>query len=94
MYNHISTVHNPQALYAILQKSRCNQSNMVVANRQWLIGEGATTPHHPHRHSENHFLKKAKSVEKLVGRGTHYMLEAEAVLKRNFENAEMLSHRT
>jgi hypothetical protein len=44
MYNHISTVHNPQALYAFLQKSRCNQSIMVVANRQWLIGEGATVP--------------------------------------------------
>ena len=93
MYNHISTVHNPQPLNAFLQKSRCNQSNMVVANRQWRIGEGATAPP-PHRHSENHFLKKAKSVEKLGGRGTHYMLEAEAVLKRNFENAEMLSHRT
>jgi hypothetical protein len=51
---------------------------MVVANRQWRISEGATaaTPL-PNRHTENYFLKKAKSVEKLGGGGTPYVLEAE-----------------
>jgi hypothetical protein len=46
---------------------------MVVANRQWRIGEGATAPQSP----QKPFSQNTKFVEKLGGGGIHYMLEAE-----------------
>ena len=70
MYNHISTVHNPQPLNAFLRKSRCNQSNIVVANRQWLIGVCATAPPPPIATVKTIFSKRL-NLERNWGEGLH-----------------------
>jgi hypothetical protein len=78
MYNQI----HRHLINAFLEKSRCNQSNMVVANRQWRIA----------------IFSKRLNLWRNWGEGVHVTCSklklTKYVLKRSFENAEMLSHRT
>ena len=73
MYNHISTIHRHLMHF-------CRSHDVIKVIWLWqtdsgVYRRGGRPP--PNRHTENHFLKKAKSVEKLGGGGTHYMFEAE-----------------
>jgi hypothetical protein len=72
MYNHISRIHRHLMHF-------CRSHDVIKVIWLWqtdsgVYRRGGRPP--PNRHTENHFLKKAKSVEKLGGGGTHYMLRS------------------